>query len=135
VQQGTERERLLRVAGALGRELGYEAPADGAPRRRAAGRRFPDLLTEEDEQLLGAINGALSRLAGAIGEGPDEIRGATLGALEGAELVIAAELVAGREERVAEILPGVVFLLALPKLGEAEGLRLSRRTEELLAGR
>jgi hypothetical protein len=139
VQAGTERERLLRVVGALERELGFEAPAETAgPAGRLARGRFGDLLGAEDERLVAAISEALSRLAGAVAGAvgaPGEIRGATLAALDGAELVIATEIVAGHEERVAEILPGAVFLVVLPALGEAEGMRLSRRTEELLADR
>jgi hypothetical protein len=139
VQAGKERERLLRVACALERQLGFEAPMEtSGPAGRLAKERFGDLLEAEDERLVLAISQALSRLAGAVADGagtPGEIRGATLAALDGAELVIAAEIVAGREERVAEILPGAVFLVVLPALGEAEGMRLSGRTEELLAGR
>jgi hypothetical protein len=137
VRAGKERERLLRVVGALERELGFDTPMEAAgPAGRLARGRFGDLLEAEDERLVLAVSEALSRLAGALAGGagaPGEIRGATLAALEGAELVIAAEIVAGREERVAEILPGAVFLVVLPTLGEAEGMRLSQRTEELLA--
>jgi hypothetical protein len=139
VQAGKERERLLWLAGALERELGFEAPMETAgPAGRLARGRFGDLLEAEDERLVLAISEALSRLAGAVAGrtgAPGEIRGATLAALDGAELVIAAEIVAGREERVAEILPGAVFLVVLPALGEAEAMRLAQETEELLAER
>lgn len=137
MQAGKERERLLWVAGALERQLGFEAPIEApGPAGRLARGRFGDLLEAEDERLVVAISEALARLAGALagGEGArGETRGATLATLEGAELVIATEIVAGREERVAEILPGAVFLVVLPALGEAEGMRLAQRTEELLA--
>lgn len=139
MQAGKERERLLRVAGSLELQLGFEASKETVgPAGRLAGGRFGDLLEDEDERLMVAISEALSRLAGAVtgGDGArGDSRGATLTTLEGAELVIATEIVAGREERVAEILPGAVFLVVLPALGETEAMRLAQRTEELLADR
>lgn len=91
---------------------------------------------EEDRELAGRLREALARLAAAAwaasGRSPDawEER-AMRAALDGAELVWASEVAAERVERLAQSLPGFVFVALLPALKHDGALRASKRASEL----
>jgi AcrR family transcriptional regulator len=51
---------------------------------------------------------------------------AARGALAGAEALVAGRVLAGKTERLAELEPDVVYLLAVPYLGRGEARRLAR---------
>lgn len=124
-------------------ELDHQGTVQGSVAVRAAadslGRgAFAGMLEEEEEELVASINAALARLVDAVAGGHPErvvpLPSAIIGALGGAELVMRAEIMAGRGERLASLLPGFVFVVTIPFAGEEEALRLSRRTGELLDG-
>ncbi len=80
------------------------------------------------------ITAALSRLIGAAAhvstESPPAVM--TASTLGGAELLMRTELLAGRAERMAAMLPAFAYLVTLPYLGQEEALHLQRRTGELI---
>lgn len=54
------------------------------------------------------------------------------GAIAAAESLIAGQILAGECERLAQLLPDVVYIVTVPYLGQAEALRQSRAAEESL---
>ncbi len=140
---GAERDRLLEAMAALYTELGDEETPRGSAAEQAAadsvGRgTFAGMLSDEDEELVAAINAALAKIVGAVAsqhpERVDPLPNAIIGALGGAEMVMRAEIIDGHIDRLASLLPGFAYVATLPFVGEEEALRLSRRTEELLDG-
>jgi hypothetical protein len=89
---------------------------------------------EKDESPAAGMRRALERLAAELAmagsDGPAP-RG-VYAALDGAELVTRAELARGNGHQLPLLLPGFVFLVALPIVGEDEALALARRTESLI---
>jgi AcrR family transcriptional regulator len=53
-------------------------------------------------------------------------------ALGGAETVVRRELVAGRTERLPDLLPDMIYAVVVPFLGREEALRQSRMAREML---
>ena len=54
------------------------------------------------------------------------------GALAAAESLVVGQILAGNTERVAELLPDVVYILTIPYLGQDEALRQAGEAERLL---
>jgi hypothetical protein len=141
VLAGTERDRLLRAMAELYTELGHEETVRGSAAERAAadavGRgAFAGMLSKEEEELVASINAALAKIVGAVAcQHPERVvplPSSIVGALGGAEIVMRAEIIDGRVDRLAGLLPGFAYVATLPFAGEEEALRLSRRTAELL---
>jgi hypothetical protein len=141
---GTERDRLLGALSELRAELDAERGRSGGRRGKTigsttepmSGGAYGGLLSEEEEGLVSAIGEALIKIASAAsGAHPERsaaLPSAIVGALGGAELVMRGEIMAGRAERLPQLLPGFTYLATLPYLGDEEALRVSRRTEELV---
>jgi hypothetical protein len=140
VLAGDDRERVLQVALKLDTELGlavpdaaWKPPPEAALPRREA---FAEMMGADDEHLVREIRDALTRVAAAVSFASGNSRppnpGAVYSAINGAEIVMRGEIVSGRAELVPELIPGFVFLATLPVVGQAEALRLSDRTAELL---
>jgi hypothetical protein len=139
MQARDERGRALAAVVALyadGEEgestSGWPEGAENLPRAAFAG-----MLSAEEEALVAAVIGALARIVSAVNAHSTPTRpppppSAIVGALGGAEMVMRAEIVAGRPERVPELIPGFAYLATLPYLERAEALRLSQRAGELL---
>ena len=87
-----------------------------------------------DEAGVGKIRLALAELAAAAcgGELAADRERLVAVALGGVELLIRGQLTIGRPERLQELLPGVVFLVALAATEEDRALSISRRAEELV---
>jgi hypothetical protein len=90
------------------------------------------LLSAEDEALVTTVRATLATIAAAVNEGRAS-DGARQAALDGTEMVMRGELVIGRRDNLARLMPSLVFLVALPNAGQDRALALSRRTSELLA--
>ncbi|HTT95503.1 MAG TPA: TetR/AcrR family transcriptional regulator [Solirubrobacterales bacterium] len=58
---------------------------------------------------------------------------ATRGAIGGAELLIRRELLAGREDRLPELLPDIIYGTVVPFLPQQEALRYAALARELLS--
>lgn len=137
MEVGEEREALAGFPYPLCAELGYpidEAAADEvlAHRDEGRGELFAGLLGADDERLIATARRSLARIAAALKlKHPVVISDATYWALlDGAELVMRRELVAGN--RVSTLMPSFVFLVALPIVQQEVALELSRRTASLL---
>lgn len=127
-----EREALLSAADQLAVELGYaegEEISDGRS-RLGAPQAMAGMLEPEDELLVSRMRQALAKLAAAAGEGHSENAvGATL---DGIEMVLRGELLAGHAGELAALLPGFVFMVGLAVVEQDAALELSKRTGELI---
>jgi hypothetical protein len=130
---------MLRVLGRLRDEL----PDAGAHDRQ--GEAHPTLaekgwtagvLGAEDVALMTKVREALAELAARLsadGEGPPAE--AVAATLDAAEMAVLGELVFEREDRLPQLMPGLVFLVALPISGQERALELSHRATALIEER
>jgi hypothetical protein len=126
---------LVRVANRLCDELGdAEAVEVSEPGRSLGGElTMSPILSAEDEALVAGITDALAKIAVALsGEPHESPPRAVLTALDGAALVTRGELVQGNAERLPQLMPSFVFLVALPIVEQDRALELSRRMSELV---
>lgn len=98
-----------------------------------------DAAPSSDEQLIPALRRTLARIAAALeaqeGAGGQDAAGgedAVAAALDGIERVMKGELALGNGDRLPALLPGFVFLIALPLVGQGDGIDLSNRCGQLL---
>jgi hypothetical protein len=129
---GEVTDKTVAVLDQLRAELGGEGP--GGIDLTSQGER-PG-FGEEERQLAGRVREALAHLASAAwatsDREPDAWEQRALHvALDGVALVWASELAAEREERLAQSLPGFVFVALLPVLEHDGALRTSQRASEL----
>lgn len=127
----------------LYRELGCKETLRGSAAERAAvdslsRGAFAGMLRDDEEELVASIISALAKLVGAVASRHPErvvpLPSAIVGALGGAGMMMRAEIMDGQIKRLADLLPGFVYVATVPFGGGEEALRLSRRTEELLDG-
>lgn len=128
--------RLLQALDWLLEEVAGEAPGADGPRDAPAALAEPFPGVEgADEQLIAALRAGLLALARPAlrrrPAGEDALRGA----LDGVDIVVRGELLAGRAADLPTRLPGFVFLVLVPLLGRAEALRLADRSASLLLTR
>jgi hypothetical protein len=130
-------EREFKALAGLGdrlcSEIGYSVDtdlADNGHGGEAAGGLFE--LSPEDERLVVAARHSLERFAVALWTKHPPIVSETIseGLPDGAEMVLRNELARGR--RPATVMPGVVFLVAVPAVDRDKALELSQRTASLL---
>lgn len=137
MQAGRQGEELLRVMAALRAELGGALDPDDPPAARSQlGEEGLALgvLDSEDEGLVADLRRSLAGLAADLSpdaETADSV--AVRATLDGMEVVTRGELICGNRERLPQLLPGFVFLVALPIVGQDRALELSRRTTALVA--
>lgn len=87
----------------------------------------------ESAGLVPRMRVELAKLAWiANGEGIEDER-AILAALGGTELVMRAEIEAGRPEAIADHLPGFVFTLTYSGLGRRRAIELARQAADMIA--
>lgn len=131
-----ERNALLEAADQLNIELGYVGgevlPDSAFPVSRCGGMA----LRPEDEMLVASARGALARLAAALEGGRrDELpESQVAAALDSAELVIRGKLMTGNKGQLPILLPGIVFLVALPVVDQERALEISGRAAQLVEG-
>jgi hypothetical protein len=138
VLAGNEREALLRVADRLGAELGYtedrELPGLDSDLGGEDGA-LVGILNPQDELLVGGIRRGLAKIAAALdGDDPGASESAVRAALDGTEMVIRGELVMGNGDQLPAMMPGFVFLVALPLVDQDRALEISQRAAELIEG-
>lgn len=117
----------------FGYSKGEERREQAAPERAARPWLFAELLSPEDERLVATARRSLTRIAAALEANHPKVVSETAyqALLDGTEVVMRNELTAGNP--IAPLMPGFVFLIALPMVDQDEALELSRRTESLLA--
>ncbi len=134
---GNYGQALLRVADELCTEL-TDADTDvlSGPRSALAeGNVMTGILDAEEEALVRELRAALVRIAAALGAAtPEDPKARTIEAvLDGAEMVIRGELLSGNARQLPELMPSLVFLVALPIVEQDRALDLSARTKDLVA--
>jgi hypothetical protein len=128
-------EALLRAADRLCAELGYAdpGPVPESPPAAAESSTASPVLDPEDAALLGRLKASLAKIAVALDDRPEDSSiGPVQAVLESVELVIYGELMRGNAARLPWLMPGFVFLVALPFVEQDRALELSRRTSELI---
>ena len=92
-------------------------------------------LGTDDDLFVIRLRGDLARIAGALGgSGPDFSHPLIVQmVLDGAEMMIRGEILKGKRERLPQMLPDFVFLVALPIVDQDRALALSQRASELIA--
>lgn len=131
-----EWERLLAAVVEIyaGPHAAESKPQEEASRIQLSQAGCAELLEPEDQALIDAATRALERIVRATEAGSSlpPPRSAIVGALGGAEMVMRAELIAGRAERLPSLLPSFTYLATLPFLGPEEALRKCQRAREIL---
>lgn len=133
---GNYGEVLLQVTDQLCAELGFaeSGPTPGARSVLGVKGVMGGILSPEDEALSRRVREALARIATACGFTGDAPRSrVVLAALDGAEMALRGELVAGNPEQLLQLIPSLVFLVVLPLVDQDQALALSRRTAELIS--
>lgn len=133
---GNHGEALLEVADQLCAELGFEGAGQIPGARSVLGVKgvMGGILSPEDEALSRRLREALARIAAALGfDGEGERARVVTVALDGAEMALRGELVSGNADQLPQLLPSLVFLVALPLVDQDRAIELSRRTAELIA--
>ncbi|HET7590825.1 MAG TPA: hypothetical protein VFK14_11675 [Solirubrobacterales bacterium] len=127
---------LLQVADQLCTELGFAAggPVHGARSVLGVKGVMGGILSPEDEALARRVREGLARIAAALGYDGEAPRARVVAvALDGAEMALRGVLVSGNAEQLPELLPSLVFLVALPLVDQDRALEISHRTTELIA--
>ncbi|HEX3734983.1 MAG TPA: hypothetical protein VHU86_07480 [Solirubrobacterales bacterium] len=90
-------------------------------------------LGAEDKQLVATLRGALTCVAASLGtsDGEPSLRLLDI-TLDGAEFVIRNELETGDHDKVLQMMPSFVFLVALSVTDRERALEASARTTELV---
>jgi hypothetical protein len=136
VSAGREDEYLLGVVRELYEELGYSEAAMTGPsgvwRRASQAGLWGD---RDGEDLVPRLREALAKLAWIANnesKGDEREKRAVRAALDGAELVMRAEIASNRPERIGSHLPGFAFTVTFMGLGRDRAIELSRRAAELI---
>jgi hypothetical protein len=136
VQGGSQGDLLRRVIDQLIAELPYARSAEvtGADSTFGDDIAMSGLLGAEDETLVRDLRTALATIATTLNaEGKDPPAGSMQAAVDGAEMVMRGALMTGEGNRLARLMPSLVFLVALPIVEQDRALALSLRTSELIA--
>jgi AcrR family transcriptional regulator len=102
--------------------FGYITASYGAP-------RAVNEAAESTRKMLAAM---INRLRETAGDNPAPASAARA-ALGAADAIVKREIVAGRTERLAELLPTLIYATTVPFLGQSEAVRMSGRARTLLA--
>lgn len=133
---GNHGEILLEVADQLCAELGFEEDGQVPGARSVLGVKgvMGGILAPEDEALARRLREGLARIAAALSFGVEGERARVVAvALDGAEMALRGELVSGNADQLPQLLPSLVFLVALPLVDQDRAIELSHRTTELIA--
>ena len=132
-----EREDLLAATVDLYSRGGVEP--DDCPCAERSGsfseRVFGGGLSAEDEAQVREVTTALESIVRAIRPRsplPPPPATAVVAAIGGAEMLMHAEILAGRSDWLPRLLPSFTFVTSVPFLDRDESLRLSDRTRELV---
>jgi hypothetical protein len=138
VEPANEGKALHRLAARLGLLLGNpegeEASWVRSVPEELEDRMMTGILDSDEELLVAALRGSLVRIAAGVSsrDSAEPPSGEVSAAIDGVELVIRGELVLGNSRRLPALLPGFVFLVTLPIIGQDEALDLSRRVANII---
>lgn len=145
--QGTERDRLLRLAAELDVKLGFAEAEKGKGHAEELGVSdsmgawaFEAMLSDEDDRLVLALRAALARVASGawnekevtVAELEALVPSAIVGALDGAEFVMRGEIMTGGIQRLPALIPSFLYLVTVTIVGQEEAIRYAERAGRLL---
>jgi len=92
------------------------------------------VLSADDDLLVRRLRAALARIAAALRESEPDFSHPLIiqMVLDGAEMMLRGEILKGNRERLSQLMPDFVFLVALPIVDQDRALELSRRAGELI---
>ncbi|MFL5872243.1 MAG: hypothetical protein ACJ75T_02050 [Solirubrobacterales bacterium] len=133
---GDYNEALIGAADCLCAELGATAPGEiaaGDPTLAEKGL-MGGLLSAEDDLLVRRLRAVLTRIAAALRESEPDFSHPLIiqMVLDGAEMMMRGEILKGNRDRLAQLMPDFVFLVALPIVDQDRALELSGRATELI---
>lgn len=138
---GNHRRELLEAVDRLGAELGCSEGPEVVDDLRTplggASAAMGGILNSEDEEFVATLRRGLARIATALGAGGGaghEQGNAVGAALDGAEMVTRGELIMGNGGQLPSLLPGFVYLVVLPVVGQDRALAVSERAQQLIGG-
>lgn len=91
-------------------------------------------LSAEDDLLVRRLRAGLTKIATALGGFEPDFSHPLIVqmVLDGAEMMMRGEILKGNRERLSQMVPDFVFLVALPIADQDRALELSRRASELI---
>lgn len=97
-------------------------------------RLMGGVLGAEDDLLVRRLRATLARIAATLrASEPDFSHPLIIQmVLDGAEMMMRGEILKGNRERLSQLMPDFVFLVALPIVDQDRALELSRRATELI---
>lgn len=129
-------EALIGATNRLCAELGAGSsePVASANPTLAEKGLMGGILSAEDDLLVRRLRAALARIAAAVGESEPDFSHPLIVqmVLDGAEMMMRGEILKGNRERLSQLMPDFVFLVALPIVDQDRALELSRRATELI---
>lgn len=92
------------------------------------------VLSAEDDLLVRRLRATLARIATALRESEPDFSHPVIVQMvpDVAEMMMRGEILRGNRERLAQLMPDFVFLVALPIVDQDRALELSRRASELI---
>jgi hypothetical protein len=136
VGAGGYSEALIGAADELCAELGTGGAGELAAADPALAEKglMGGVLNAEDDLLVRRLRAGLARIAAALGESEPDFSHPLIiqMVLDGAEMMMRGEILKGNRERLAQLMPDFVFLVALPIVDQDRALELSRRATELI---
>jgi hypothetical protein len=108
-----------------GEHLGWPTPP-GLPQQTKT------IFSDETEMSLVQLRAGLANLARSLPvvSGPSTLEAS----LDGADYLARSEILCGKADRLPQLLPELVFFVALHSSGEAEAQRVAKRTALLVGG-
>lgn len=133
---GNYGELLLQATDRLCAEIGFTETGPVSGTRSVLGVKgvMGGILSPGDEALARRMRESLARVAAALGyDGEGDCARVVAVTLDGAEMAVRGELVSGNADQLPNLLPSLVFLVALPLVEQDRALELSQRTADLVA--
>jgi hypothetical protein len=136
VGAGDYSEALIEATDRLCAELGATSSGEiaaGDPTLAEKGL-MGDVLSADDDLLVRRLRAVLARIAAVLRESEPDFSHPLIVqmVLDGAEMMMRGEILKGNRERLAQLMPDFVFLVALPIVDQDRALALSGRATELI---
>src|SRR5436190_1448776 len=135
VGSGNYSEALIGATDRLSAELGAGRSGEFAATDPALAEKglMGGVLSAEDDLLVRRLRAALTRIAAALRESEPDFSHPLIiqMVLDGAEMMMRGEILKGNRQRLAQLMPDFVFLVALPIVDQDRALELSRRASEV----
>ena len=130
-------EALIRATDLLGAELpaaGDSGETAGSNPTLGEKGLMGGVLSAEDDLLVRKLRASLTKIAAALTSSEPDFSHPLIVqmVLDGAEMMMRGEILKGNRERLSQLMPDFVFLVALPIVDQDRALELSQRASALI---